>query len=80
MKGRGPICLRLANHNFYEHETFASARAEANRLADKLQSAVVVYVPVMLVEPPRKTYETTLTVDAEVRELVNYGETSDLLF
>lgn len=70
MNGKGLICLRLVNHSFHEHGDFRTARAEANRLAESLQSAVVVYVPVLMVEPPRRTVETPLPVGADVRDLL----------
>jgi sugar phosphate isomerase/epimerase len=46
MKGHGVICLKVDQHCYYEHEGLAGAKAEARRLAGKLGSDVVVYVPV----------------------------------
>ena len=60
MNGKGPICLRLQNHSFHEHDSLESARREAHRLADATQAAVVVYVPVLIVRPPQRTVEAYL--------------------
>lgn len=70
MKGYGLICLKVDQHTFHEHQNLVAARAEANRLADTLQSAIVVYVPVLRVEPPKRTIETPVIPDADTMELL----------
>lgn len=69
MRGKGPICLRLANHTFHEHDSLESARREAHRLADQTQSSVVVYMPVLLMTPPAKSIQHYLLTHGELTEL-----------
>lgn len=71
MTGEGPICLKIDQHTFAEHIDYQSARREANRLADKLQAPIVIYVPVLMVAPPKRTVETPIPVAPDVLTLID---------
>lgn len=74
MQGNGLICLKINQHSFHEHASLTAARAEAHRLADTLQAEIVVYVPVLLVAPPKRTNESPILPDADTLDLLR-GET-----
>jgi hypothetical protein len=84
MKGDGLICLKIDQHGFHEHASYVGARAEANRLAETLRSAIVVYVPVLMVAPPKRTIETPIEVEPNLLRSMREGrvtdETDDLPF
>ena len=68
MTGNGAIVMRLLNgrsdngHTYAEHPCTNDAKREARRLAELHGGQFVVYVPLVIYEPPPKIVESRPTI------------------